>query len=295
MSREKQLKYGDFQYFNRYHKCRHHRDRAIVILTNEKAELRVSPYHLQKALIWAIIKVMLFMVRIKMKQKENKDLHAGHRERLRRQFLSCGESMEQHQLLELLLTYSLPRCDTNRTAHLLLNRFKSFRGILSADCEELTSVEGIGKSSAILLCVIGELMRRSEQKSERCCTVYDTEEKLGRLFVKKYSGRKKEECYIAAFDGKRHMLGFKRLGEGTVCGTQASVSEAVKYALKLNACSVALAHNHPGGVALPSESDLRVTDTFRSVFSLMGIRLDGHFIVSDDDWYMIDGSGRGRL
>ena len=92
------------------------------------------------------------------------------------------------------------------------------------------------------------------------------------------------------FDGKRHMIGFKRLSEGTVNASRIVVRSAVEYAFRHRACSVVISHNHPGGIACPSDGDLRVTDELRSAFRLMGIGFDAHFIVSDTDWYMIEGS-----
>lgn len=217
------------------------------------------------------------------------NIHKGHRERLRNQFLESGENFETHQLLELLLTYCIPRCDTNRIAHILLKRFGSFDGILCADMEELTSVEGIGTKSAIMIKLIDELRSRSEETKVSARTVYDSEKKIGKLLLNKYRGKKNEECHIMLFDGKRHMIGFKKLGEGTVNSSHINIRTAVEYAFKHRACSAVISHNHPGGIACPSDNDYRVTDELRSAFRLMGISFDAHFIVSDTDWYMIEG------
>lgn len=73
-------------------------------------------------------------------------LHDGHRQRSKRRYLALGaEGMEDHQLLELLLFYAIPRQDTNETAHRLIQRFGSLQGVLHAAPEELTSVEGVGE------------------------------------------------------------------------------------------------------------------------------------------------------
>ena len=120
--------------------------------------------------------------------KEN--VHAGHRERLRTRFIEDGEHFETHELIELLLGYSIPRRDTNRLAHILLNRFGSFEGILSADMDELISVEGIGPKSAIMIKLIDELHSRSDKTKGTDRTVYNTEEKIGKLLLKKYRGKK---------------------------------------------------------------------------------------------------------
>ena len=219
----------------------------------------------------------------------NDNIHKGHRERLRKRFLESGESVENHELLELLLTYSIPRRDTNRTAHILLSRSGSFENILAAELDELTEVEGVGEKTAVMLKLIGELNNRPSKTKRADRTVYDTEDKIGNLLLKKYRGKRREECHVMLFDGKRRMIGFKKLSEGSVNGTMVIVRTAVEYAYKKRACSVLISHNHPGGIACSTDRDMRVTDELRTAFKLMGISFDGHFIVADDDWYMIEG------
>ncbi len=217
------------------------------------------------------------------------NIHKGHRERMRRRFIEDGEHFETHELLELLLTYSIPRRETNRTAHILLGRFGSFEDILAADIDELTEVEGVGQRTAVMIKLMDELRSREEKTGKSDRTVYDSEEKIGTLLLKKYRGKRAEECHIMLFDGKHRMIGFKKLGEGTVNASHIFVRTAVEYAYKQKACSVVISHNHPDGIACPTDSDMRVTDELRVAFRLMGISFDGHFVVAEDDWYMIDG------
>ena len=87
--------------------------------------------------------------------------HAGHRSRLRENFIQNGiEGMADHQVLELLLTYALPRVDVNPLAHRLLSRFGSLEGVLSARPDQLRQVEGIGESAAVFLSLLGQVDRR---------------------------------------------------------------------------------------------------------------------------------------
>ena len=116
----------------------------------------------------------------------NDNIHKGHRERLRKRFLEDGEHFETHELLELLLTYSIPRRDTNRTAHILLSRSGSFENILAAELDELTEVEGVGEKTAVMLKLIGELGNRPTTTKRADRTVYDTEDKIGNLLLKKF-------------------------------------------------------------------------------------------------------------
>ena len=89
-------------------------------------------------------------------------LHDGHRQRSKRRYLALGaEGMEDHQLLELLLFYAIPRQDTHETAHRLIQRFGSLQGVLHAAPEELTSVEGVGENAAVLVRLVGDMALRA--------------------------------------------------------------------------------------------------------------------------------------
>ena len=75
--------------------------------------------------------------------------HDGHRKRLRAKFLSAPETLEDHELLELLLFYSIPRANTNEIAHRLLSRFGSIKGVVNAGLPALKEIDGIGECRAL--------------------------------------------------------------------------------------------------------------------------------------------------
>ena len=86
----------------------------------------------------------------------------GHREKMRRRFLETGlEGFADHEALELLLYYAIPRRDTNPIAHALMERYDSLSGVLNAPVEDLEKVEGIGESAAILLSLVSRLSRKA--------------------------------------------------------------------------------------------------------------------------------------
>ena len=89
-------------------------------------------------------------------------IHDGHREKKRQQFLQHGlDSFADHEVLELLLFYAIPRKDTNPIAHALMDRFGSLDAVLAAPVEELCQVKGVGESAAALLKLIPQVYRRS--------------------------------------------------------------------------------------------------------------------------------------
>ena len=91
-------------------------------------------------------------------------IHEGHRARMKKKLLENGErSLADHELLEVLLYYAIPRRDTNELAHRLLKQFGSLRGVLSAPVQELACVSGVGQQAALLLGMVPMLCRRAAQ------------------------------------------------------------------------------------------------------------------------------------
>lgn len=93
------------------------------------------------------------------KPKRGSQLHAGHRARVRRRFLTSGlDSFQDHEVLELLLFYAVPRRDVNEMAHMLMDRFGSLQGVLDAPEEELRAIPGVGTKIAHFLNLIPQIM-----------------------------------------------------------------------------------------------------------------------------------------
>ena len=89
-------------------------------------------------------------------------VHDGHRDRKRQQFLTSGpDPFADHELLELLLYYAVPRKDTNPIAHELINRFGSLQAVFAAPAAELERVPGLGRNAAVLLKLVPELYRKA--------------------------------------------------------------------------------------------------------------------------------------
>ena len=101
------------------------------------------------------------------KQEKEKNLHAGHRQRMKQRFIDYGfQGMQQHEILEILLYYAIPRKDTNPLAHRLLDRYGSFAKVCDSPVDELQRNFGMSESAAVLLKMIPELARTySETKT----------------------------------------------------------------------------------------------------------------------------------
>ena len=219
-------------------------------------------------------------------------VHDGHRDRKRDQFLRSGaESFAEHELLELLLFSAIPRKDTNPIAHALIDRFGSLQGVLSASYEELVKMPDIGKSAAVLIMLIAPLYRQSLIFAADHEVVLDTRERIGNFFRDLFIAHPEETMYQLCLDAKGRKLDLSKVGEGDVGSVGLNVRRIMENVLRSKAVMVALAHNHPSGIALPSDEDRVATEMVREALDTMGVRLVDHIIVADNDYISMAESG----
>ena len=223
-------------------------------------------------------------------------VHDGHRERLRQNFLEHGlSSMNDINALELLLFYAVPRRDTNELAHLLLQHFGSLDGVFSASAEELCEVEGIGAYAASLLTLVPEIMKKSRLSKSREIRQIRSSDDAGEYLLPYFMNERDEVVYLLCLDSKRAVICCAEMGRGVVNSVDTSVRRIVEKALKVKACSVIIAHNHPDGLALPSREDDLFTKCLYNALETVGIRLEDHIIVADEDYISIADTGMMAL
>ena len=218
-------------------------------------------------------------------------LHEGHRQRLLRRFIEEGlDKIEPHNKLELLLFYAIPRRDTNEIAHRLLDTFGSFSAVLDAPMEELEKIPGIGASSAAYLKLLGQTAQAyyTDQQKDICL---DTTRKAGEYLMPRFIGRTQEAVCLVCLDQKCRVLNASIIHEGSVHAAEVNVRKIISTALKFNATGVILAHNHPGGVALPSQEDLSTTRHIEQALGVVGIHLMDHIIIAERDFVSLADSG----
>ena len=219
-------------------------------------------------------------------------IHDGHRQRLKNRFRVEGlDHFEEHQVLELLLYYVIPRKDTNPIAHGLLERFGSLSQVLDAQPEELAKVPGMGESAATFLSLITSVGRYYLVNRTMQETILPSVEKCGQYLLPYFYGRRNETVYMLCLDAKCKVLCCKEIGEGSVNSAGVPIRRIVEVALGVNATSVILAHNHPSGFALPSTEDIRTTQRVALALDAVEIDLVDHIVVADDDFVSMAQSG----
>ena len=220
-------------------------------------------------------------------------VHDGHREKMRRRFLSGGlEHFADHEALELLLYYAIPRKDTNPIAHALMDRYGSLSAVLAAPVEDLQKVEGIGESAAILLKLVPRICYKARlADAERQDLILDTTPRAGAYLLERFYGEQNEVIYQLCLDRKGKLVACKRLGSRNIGSAALDIRRLVENAIHSNASSVILAHNHPSGVALPSSEDFTATERAKQALATIEVELLDHIIVADETFVSMADSG----
>lgn len=219
-------------------------------------------------------------------------VHDGHRERMKHRFSEHGlENFDDHNVLELLLFYALPRSDVNPLAHALLDRFGSLSAVFDAPAEELVKVPGIGDSAALLIKLIPQVSRRYLMSRSSFDDILDSPKKAGRYLLPRFYAERDEIVYVICLDAKCMVLCCRLLFRGSVNSANVSIRKIVETALTYNATSVILAHNHTSGIAIPSLEDQATTRRIEAALKAVDITLADHIIVADDDFVSLADSG----
>ena len=219
-------------------------------------------------------------------------VHDGHRQRLRSRFLKEGlDNFEQINALELLLFYCIPRKDTNELAHALIDHFGSFHQVMDATPEELMAVPGIGEGTATFLPLISAACRYYRVSQVKNVCVLDTIEKCGDYLVNFFHARKNEMVFLLCLDAKCKVIVCREVGEGRVNSAGISARKVTEIALGAKATTAILAHNHPSGIAVPSDDDVVTTRQIARSLGAVGITLADHIVVAEDDYVSMAQSG----
>lgn len=219
-------------------------------------------------------------------------MHEGHRGRLKKRFKAEGlDNFSEVNILELLLFYSIPRRDTNPIAHALLNKYGSLVGVLDADFDDLTTVDGITENSATLIKMLLPIYRHYMSIKSKPDMIMDDVFSAAKYLAKTYIGQPDEVVKLLAIDSKGKIIGVYTLFEGNFNSVDINLRKLVETVILTKASSVIIAHNHPNGIALPSEQDIATTKEIRRILRTISVELIDHIIVADDDFVSLSQSG----
>jgi len=202
----------------------------------------------------------------------------GPRDRLRN---ASPSLLSEAELLAVLFQRGKQARAAVDLSESLLNRFGGLRATLQADPQQLRELRGIGVARLAILRVLPELAKRyfeaSLPKGVAIKSPADTEAFL----MAKLRDLPHELFCCLYLDNRHRVILFDELFRGTIDGTSVYPREVVKQALSVNAAAVIVAHNHPSGVAEPSQADERITRRLKSALELVDIRLLDHLVIGD--------------
>ena len=211
----------------------------------------------------------------------NNNLHSGHRSRMKQKYLRLGaDAFSDHELLEMLLFNSIPRSDTNETAHKLIERFGSLEGVFNSEKELLLSVDGIGESSAMLISLVDDIYKRIAKKPVSKKKKYKTLSNVGELLSSLYLGARKEYFSALFFTSSMELIDVAIISDGSDTEAAVTPSRIAREAVLKNAAGVIIAHNHLSECTLLSSADRRITNMVEATLSAIGVPLIEHIVVT---------------
>ena len=217
-----------------------------------------------------------------MPENNKENPHEGHRQRVKNRFLQHGlDSFEDHQVLETLLFYAVPKKDTNELAHLLLKTFGSLDKVFEADYDDLIKVKGIGENTASLIKFSQMLSKRYINSTfvQDGGIRLNEAEKMKDYCRNLFKGEKKETVYAIALDSDLYLIGNMKINTGEPDKVEISFRTLTEFAIKCNCTRMVLTHNHPNGSMNASRNDIYATDDIAEQLASVDVELVDHIVV----------------
>ena len=225
--------------------------------------------------------------------QSNKLMHEGHRQRIKRKAKKLGiKNFEEHEILELLLTYCIPRKDTNVIAHNLINTFGSLNEVVQAEEKQLKLVEGIGEESALFINVLRDFISYYlENANNDSNEALNSPAKLVSYFRKHYMINKNE--FIMCLCLSKNLKVVNHFVVEGSCETEADINIGylVDHISANNVKNVVIYHIHPGGDVAPSESDKEATARIAFICATFVVTLVDHVILNEHKHYSFASNG----
>ena len=218
--------------------------------------------------------------------KSQKPSYIGHRQRIKDKYKNSGLiGWLDYEVLELALSYAIPRRDTKPIAKELLSRFKTINAVLDADAQELKKISGILDHTALFLRLLKEIAILYLEKGLQNKDLLSSPAIVYDYLKASLKGSTDEEFKTVFLDGRNQMITVETLKTGTVNRSVVYPRKVVERALYNHATGVIIAHNHPAGTLKPSEDDYTITRAIKDALKTVDIALLDHVIVGNNDYY----------
>jgi DNA repair protein RadC len=175
----------------------------------------------------------------------------------------------------------------------LLREFGDLRSLLGADQVQFCQAKGLGDAKYVQLQACVEMSRRYLRECLERGDVLSSPEDTRNFLMSELSGRAYEVFACLFLDNKHRVIKFEELFYGTIDGASVYPREVVRRALQHNAAALILAHNHPSGIAEPSQADIAITRKLKEAMSLIDVRVLDHLVIGDG--YSVSLAERGLV
>lgn len=212
-------------------------------------------------------------------------MHEKHRERLRDKAISNINTLNDHELLELILFSAKPRVNTNDTAHLLLERFGSLSGVFSAPAESLEEINGVGKTTAAFIVTLGTVIERCSKTADKVPVKIFSLETIRESLIEAFRKYDSEVLIVYYLNKNQQVTGKNFIGDHIVDSVNVDLQDFCKKIVYNNPTYVVIAHNHLSGNPRPSKNDILTTEKICYLLTVNNVKLLDHIIVSGEKVY----------
>ncbi len=214
-------------------------------------------------------------------------LHDGHKDRLRQKALTNLDTLQPHEVIELLLNFAIVRKNTNPIAHELINKFGSISNIMDADLSQLVQVEGLGEVSATLLVLIPKFCNiynksKCAKYSKITCSAEASD-----YFRTLMGCLNHEECYALCLDKYDRIKSCIKIASGNFDSINIDIKTATEKIVKAFPDKIYFSHNHMIDSAYPSDADVFFTNNLAKELKLHNIELIDHIVISPKEEFSL--------
>lgn len=203
-------------------------------------------------------------------------------ERPREKLLTHGPgSLSDAELLAIFLRTGVQGVNAVDLARHLLNTFGSLRGLIAADQREFCLAKGLGQAKFVQLQAVVEMTQRYFAEKLHKQTVFNTAQQTKDYLIAKLRDETNEVFAMLLLDSQHQLIVYRPMFYGTIDSASVYPRVLVKQALTDNAAAVILAHNHPSGIAEPSQADQHITQRIISAMALLDIKVLDHLVIGD--------------
>ena len=213
-------------------------------------------------------------------------------ERPREKLLLKGpESLSNAELLSIFLRVGVKGKNAIDLAQELLSRFGSLRELYAAPVEELEVVLGLGHAKIAQFKAVIELSKRYLTEGFQNRPYVESSQDILKLLYQEMRDLDREVFKVVLLNGRNHVLKIEEVAKGTLTSARIYPREVLKVAFRHSAAALVLVHNHPSGVAKPSEDDKKITRDLVLACGFVGLKVHDHIVIGDNDKFSFADEG----